>query len=59
MGRIGECRPRAGPSSGAFVHAALRLAATGRFGTIDIRVGNTGERWLSMATWSGGIAGNG
>lgn len=41
-----------GPSSGAFVHGALQLAATGRFRTIVTLLPDTGERYGSTGMWS-------
>lgn len=40
-----------GPSSGAFVHGALRLAANGRFQTIVTVLSDTGERYVSTGMW--------
>lgn len=40
-----------GPSSGAFVHGALKLAKTGRFRTIVTVLSDTGERYTSTAMW--------
>jgi cysteine synthase B len=40
-----------GPSSGAFVHGALSLAATGRFKTIVTVLCDTGERYVSTGMW--------
>jgi S-sulfo-L-cysteine synthase (O-acetyl-L-serine-dependent) len=40
-----------GPSSGAFVHGALRLAASGRFRNIVTVLSDTGERYTSTAMW--------
>lgn len=40
-----------GPSSGAFVHGALKLAKTGRFRTIVTVLSDTGERYTSSAMW--------
>lgn len=40
-----------GPSSGAFVHGALRLAASGRFRTIVTVLSDTGERYVSTGMW--------
>jgi cysteine synthase B len=45
-----------GPSSGAFVHGALRLAATGRFRTIVTVLSDTGERYTSTGMWQRGAA---
>lgn len=45
-----------GPSSGAFVHGALRLAARGRFRTIVTVLSDTGERYTSIGLWRGGRA---
>lgn len=40
-----------GPSSGAFVYGALKLAATGRFRTIVTLLNDTGERYTSTGMW--------
>ncbi|MEA3276686.1 MAG: cysteine synthase family protein [Pseudomonadota bacterium] len=40
-----------GPSSGAYVHAALEIAATGRFHTIATVLSDTGERYGSTGMW--------
>jgi len=40
-----------GPSSGAFVQGALRLAASGRFRTIVTVLSDTGERYTSTGMW--------
>jgi len=40
-----------GPSSGAFVHAALRVAASGRFKSIVTVLSDTGERYISTGMW--------
>jgi cysteine synthase B len=40
-----------GPSSGAFVWGALRLAATGRFPTVVTILNDTGERYVSTGMW--------
>lgn len=40
-----------GPSSGAFVHAALRLAARGGYRTIATILSDTGERYVSTGMW--------
>lgn len=40
-----------GPSSGAFVHGALKLAATGRFRTLVTVLSDTGERYVSTGMW--------
>jgi S-sulfo-L-cysteine synthase (O-acetyl-L-serine-dependent) len=45
-----------GPSSGAFVHCALRLAAGGRFQTIVTVLSDTGERYVSTGMWKNGGA---
>lgn len=41
-----------GPSSGAFVHAALALAASGRFRIIVTLLNDTGERYVSTGMWT-------
>lgn len=48
-----------GPSSGAFVHGALALAAGGRFKTIVTVLSDTGERYVSTGMWSRDAAGTG
>lgn len=40
-----------GPSSGAFVCGALKLAASGRFRTIATVLSDTGERYVSTGMW--------
>lgn len=40
-----------GPSSGAYVHAALRVATTGRYRTIVTLLCDTGERYGSIGLW--------
>ena len=40
-----------GPSSGAFVHAALKLAASGKYRTIVTVLSDTGERYVSTGMW--------
>ncbi|GIX26783.1 PLP-dependent cysteine synthase family protein [Pelomicrobium sp. G1] len=40
-----------GPSSGAYVHGALQLAATGRFRTLVTLLNDTGERYVSTGMW--------
>lgn len=40
-----------GPSSGAYVHAALEIAATGNFATIATILSDTGERYTSTGMW--------
>lgn len=40
-----------GPSSGAYVHAALQAAATGRYRTIVTLLCDTGERYGSTGLW--------
>ena len=42
--RLASQRLFVGPSSGAFVHGALRLAASDRLGTIVTALCDTGER---------------
>ncbi len=41
-----------GPSSGAFVHAALKLAASDNFHTIVTLLSDTGERYGATGMWS-------
>lgn len=41
-----------GPSSGAYVHAALEIAATGRYRTIATVLSDTGERYGSTGMWA-------
>lgn len=40
-----------GPSSGAYVHGALRLAASGRYRRIVTLLNDTGERYVSAGLW--------
>jgi cysteine synthase B len=40
-----------GPSSGAYAHAALELADSGRFRTIVTVLSDTGERYGSTGMW--------
>jgi cysteine synthase B len=40
-----------GPSSGAFVHVALQVAATGRYRSIVTVLSDTGERYVSTGMW--------
>ncbi len=40
-----------GPSSGAYVHAALEIAATGQFHTLVTLLPDTGERYASTGMW--------
>lgn len=42
-----------GPSSGAYVHAALKVAATGHYRSIVTLLNDTGERYVSTGMWSG------
>jgi cysteine synthase B len=41
-----------GPSSGAYVHAALTLADSGRFRTLVTLLNDTGERYGSTGMWN-------
>ena len=41
-----------GPSSGAYVHAALRVAASRRFPTVATVLSDTGERYASTGMWT-------
>ena len=56
---LGVCRRLArwglfvGPSSGAYVAAALELAHTGDFQTIVTVLSDSGERYMSTGMWSG------
>lgn len=43
-----------GPSSGAYVHAAMEIAATGRFHNIVTVLSDTGERYASTGMWERG-----
>ncbi len=43
-----------GPSSGAYVHAALRVAASSNYRTIVTILSDTGERYGSTGLWGGG-----
>ncbi len=40
-----------GPSSGAYVHAALEIASAGRFRTLVTVLSDTGERYASTGMW--------
>ena len=40
-----------GPSSGAFVHAALTLATSGKYRSIVTVLSDTGERYVSTGMW--------
>ena len=40
-----------GPSSGAFVHAALKLAVSDKYRTIVTLLSDTGERYVSTGMW--------
>jgi cysteine synthase B len=48
-----------GPSSGAFVHAALQVADGGRFKTIVTVLSDTGERYGSTGMWERPEGGSG
>ena len=54
---VGICRELSrqglfvGPSSGAYVHAALEVAAEGRFETIVTILSDSGERYVSTGMW--------
>ena len=41
-----------GPSAGAYVHAALKVAATGRYATIATVLSDGGERYASTGLWA-------
>lgn len=41
-----------GPSSGAYVHGALKLAASGKYRTIVTLLNDTGERYISTGMWN-------
>lgn len=41
-----------GPSSGAYLHAALKLAATGEYPVVATILNDTGERYVSTGMWS-------
>ena len=41
-----------GPSSGAYVYAALKVAATGRYATVATILSDSGERYASTRMWS-------
>lgn len=49
--RLAKCGIFVGPSSGAYVHAALELAATGQYRTIVTLLCDTGERYGSTGMW--------
>ena len=42
-----------GPSSGAYVHAAVSVAQSGRYRTVVTMLNDTGERYGSTGMWSG------
>ena len=52
--RLAERGLFVGPSSGAYVHAALEIAAGGRFPTIVTVLSDTGERYGSTGMWGTG-----
>jgi len=52
--RLAERGLFVGPSSGAYVHAALETAAGGRFRTIVTILSDTGERYASTGMWETG-----
>ncbi|MGH8670529.1 MAG: PLP-dependent cysteine synthase family protein, partial [Burkholderiales bacterium] len=43
-----------GPSSGAYVHAALKVAATRNYRTLVTVLSDTGERYVSTRMWQRG-----
>ncbi|HXH03137.1 MAG TPA: cysteine synthase family protein [Candidatus Competibacteraceae bacterium] len=49
--RLARCGLFVGPSSGAYVHAALQLADGGRFRTLVTILNDTGERYGSTGMW--------
>ncbi|MBI2308317.1 MAG: cysteine synthase family protein [Rhodocyclales bacterium] len=49
--RLARCGLYVGPSSGAFLHVALQLAASGRFRRIVTLFSDTGERYVSTGLW--------
>ena len=49
--RLAEQGLFVGPSSGAYVHAALEIAASGRFRTLVTVLSDTGERYASTGMW--------
>lgn len=53
--RLAERGLFVGPSSGAYVHAALEIAAGGRYRTIVTVLSDTGERYASTGMWEAGI----
>jgi len=53
--RLGERGLFVGPSSGAYVHAALEIAAGGRYRTIVTVLSDTGERYASTGIWKAGV----
>lgn len=50
--RLARCGLFVGPSSGAYVHAALEIAATSRYRTIVTVLSDTGERYGSTGMWA-------
>lgn len=58
--RLAGCGLFVGPSSGAYVHAALEVAAGGRFRNIVTILSDSGERYGSTGMWgTSGAAGPG
>lgn len=52
--RLARCGLFVGPSSGAFVHVALKLAANRHYRNIVTVLSDTGERYVSAGMWQGG-----
>ncbi|MFC5475189.1 PLP-dependent cysteine synthase family protein [Paraherbaspirillum soli] len=50
--RLALCGLFVGPSSGAFVHVALKLAASGKYRSIVTLLSDTGERYGSTDMWN-------
>jgi cysteine synthase B len=49
--RLAACGLFVGPSSGAFVHAAMKLATSGKYRTMVTLLSDTGERYASTGMW--------
>ena len=49
--RLARCGLFVGPSSGAYVHAAIALARRGEFRTVVTTLNDTGERYGSTGMW--------
>jgi cysteine synthase B len=54
--RLAQAGIFVGPSSGAYLHAALDVAARGRYRRVVTVFSDTGERYLSTGMWSASLA---